>query len=342
MAIPETDALAQLQRLTALVESHEKRVKEIEDFLSRVTPRNEPTAQPTAQSAPNATPQPVQQTVTTALVTEAQFSSVNARPVVPTPTKFSGRNPDELPSFKEQIRNTFLLAPNAYPTDAAKVAFVANLLQGDASNWHASLADDDPRRYDYTAYMESFTKMWGNPLSRDQAAQRVNGMKQGNRSVAAYATDFRVTIKHLKGWGEEALLDHFFLGLDSEVRVRLQSHNNGYFETLDDMIAAAIRIDHQLNRARLDGRRPQGHAFRSNPPLARPMVQPQYHDDPMMVDAMQARDRNTAHRPTQPQRRYGDAPRQQTNDTCFNCGQMGHHRRNCPKTAQGNGMRQGN
>jgi Retrotransposon gag protein len=264
----------------------------------------------------------------------------SARPVVPLPTKFNG-NHKALRAFKEQVANTFLLSPGAYPTDASKVAFVANLLEGPPADWHASLDRHDPRRTNFAAYLESLTAMWDNPLLKQDAEHKLVRLEQGRRPAASYAAEFKLLAASLD-WNEPALMSHFRRGLNPQVRIWLQSVSNGVFKTFSDLAETAARFDHYVHAGEVEARRNdrarERHVRSVHPVPARPAnagsSSGMLRSDPMMVDSAMSGSSSS-------NRLTADArAERRANNLCLYCGAAGHYARNCP-VRPGNSSRQG-
>ncbi|KAI4874291.1 hypothetical protein NFI96_004461 [Prochilodus magdalenae] len=109
------------------------------------------------------------------------------------------------------------------------------------------------------------------------AAPRLLRLRQGPRSAADYAVDFR-TLGAESGWNKEALVALFYQGLNERLKEELAAQDLP--PTLEKLYYMAIAIDNRL-RERI---RSWGAHFRALPPLPPspvfPQSTPQGLDDP--------------------------------------------------------------
>ncbi|KAK0131553.1 Retrotransposon-like protein 1 [Merluccius polli] len=106
-------------------------------------------------------------------------------------------------------------------------------------------------------------KVFDHPVQGREASQRLLQLRQGSRSVASFAVEFR-TLAAESGWNEEALQGVFQNALSSELKDRLTSWEEP--ANLDHLISLAIHMDNRLR----ERRRERGTRSFATPPYESP------------------------------------------------------------------------
>uniref|UniRef100_A0A3B1KEA5 Gypsy retrotransposon integrase-like protein 1 n=1 Tax=Astyanax mexicanus TaxID=7994 RepID=A0A3B1KEA5_ASTMX len=161
------------------------------------------------------------------------------------PELFDG-DPDKCSGFLLQCSVFF--SNSAETTDKARIAFVISRLSGKALEW-ATAVWDSIANISYSDFLATFRGVFDHSLYGHASGEQLLTTTQGNRSVAAYALEFR-TLAAGSGWNNPALQCVFFNGLNPIVQKELSCRDESL--SLDQLISLAIRIDQLLSR-RLQG-----------------------------------------------------------------------------------------
>ncbi|KAI2661314.1 Transposon Tf2-6 polyprotein [Labeo rohita] len=269
----------QLEHLTALTEQLVRAVQ----GLQVATP---PAAPPPTASPPPAAP------------------PVTASPRLAFPEKFDG-TPGKCKGFLLQCTLFVNQQPHLYPTDEGRIAFVCSLLTGKALEWATAVWDlGQPTFPSFTAFLRSFKEVFQPSPESSEAGEQIMALRQGRRTAAEYALDFR-TLAAQSGWNDGPLKLHYRKGLQPDLQVELACRDENL--SLSQYIELSIRVDNVM-RARKPSR-----AFTASPPFPSvPMASP----EPMQlgVTKLSAEERE----------------RRLRNNLCLYCGQAGHIRATCP------------
>ena len=275
------------------------------------------------------------QTLTAALTTQpapaAPAAAVPANPAGPNPSRepclssprpFDG-NFETCATFIMQCELVFVHQPSMFSTDAARVAYVTNLLTGRAAQWAtASWSMGASFCLSYRDFVAELRKVFHHPVCGRDPGTRLSSIQQGSGSVTEYSVEFRLAAAE-SGWNDQSLRVTFQKGLSDAVKDQLATREEP--TSLDDLINLAIRIDGRLRERRRE-RAPRG--LLSTP---QPASTPAYFTSPLAI-------------PTTSQTATGEEPMQlgRTRLTlaerearfkaglCLYCGQKGHRISSCP------------
>ena len=168
-------------------------------------------------------------------------------PHVPAPERYDG-DLGTCQSFLLQCSLVFDLQPQTYATDKSKIAFIVGLLTGRARAWGAAVLNGSPLiNSSYANFVTEMKKIFDHPVKGKDASQRLLSLRQGARSVAEYSVDFR-TLAAESGWNDESLQGVFRKGLSEAVKDELAARDES--DSLDDLVALAIRLDNRLRERR--------------------------------------------------------------------------------------------
>lgn len=248
-------------------------------------------------------------------------------PKINSPAPFKG-NKSESEEFILKCQSVFDICHRTYPDDRTQLAFVFNLLQGDAYQWikPALLSAIKPAYVlTWKDFQLEFLKNFSDSDVKETSRQKLKALKQSGPATS-YATDFKKYSMYLS-WGDEALRQAFFDGLKLDVQDRLLSPHR--FATLQDLVDSAIEWDNllfQRRRAHNSSSRTsrlntdQQSSTRPSSFTSSKTVQTSTNGPwPMEVDAAQPR------KPlTQAEKDY-----RKKNDLCMYCGKPGHQVENC-------------
>ncbi|KAL0204491.1 hypothetical protein M9458_002509, partial [Cirrhinus mrigala] len=234
----------------------------------------------------------------------AAASSITASPRLAFPEKFDGA-PSKCKGFLLQCTLFVNQQPHLYPTDESKIAFVCSLLTGRALDWATAVWDlGRPAFPSFATFLQSFKEVFQPNPESSEAGEQIVALKQGRRSAADYALDFR-TLAAQSGWNDGPLKLHYRRGLNPDLQVELACRDEGLL--LNQYIDLSIRVDNVM-RARRPGR-----TFTSLPPtLPSTLTAP----EPMQLGATKLS--------------VEERERRLRNNLCLYCGQPGHLRATCP------------
>lgn len=236
-------------------------------------------------------------------------------PRLPTPEPYAGE-PGTCRSFLSQCSLVFQLQPGSFPSDGSKVAYVITLLAGRAREWGTALWDANSRVCcDFQVFSAELVKVFDRSVHGREAARELLQMRQGRRSAADYAIDFR-TLAISTGWNQQALYDVFFNGLSDAIQDEVATRDPP--STFDELVELATRIDKRLRQRRAGRELPRSGRTPTleTPHPPRPSLPGHRVLEPMQVD-------RTRLSPGERQRRR-DA------NACLYCGEDGHYAGQCP------------
>jgi hypothetical protein len=195
---------------------------------------------------------------------QIQQAQVNAATMTTTPT-FSGRTKEpklkDPEVFKGNRATTmeFLLKcaaifhtqPHTFHSDDLKIAYVTNLLAGEAYEWIKPILLMDvelrPSWFGtWDSFRTQFAKDFGDSDIKETSRQKLKKLTQTSSAIT-YATEFRKHSLYLK-WGDEAFRQAYFDGLKYDVQDKLLSPQE--FPDLNSLIDASIRWDNLLFQRR--------------------------------------------------------------------------------------------
>lgn len=101
--------------------------------------------------------------------------------------------------FLTQCSLVFDLQPHTYSTDKAKVAYLIGCLRGSARSWAtAEWEKRAPIVSSYSDFTDEMRKIFDHPVRGKEASKRLFSLRQGPRSVAEFAVEFRCLAKPFK------------------------------------------------------------------------------------------------------------------------------------------------
>ncbi len=146
--------------------------------------------------------------------------------------------------FLTQCSLTFELQPSSFPTDRSKIAYIITLLADKALSWASAVWESqDVCCGTYTLFVEEFKWVFDHPVSGRKSSRQLLTLKQGSRSTADFAIEFR-TIASGSGWNDEALMACFQGGLSGPILDELVTCEPA--TDLESLITMAIRLDNRL------------------------------------------------------------------------------------------------
>lgn len=222
-----------------------------------------------------------------------------------------------------------------FPNDRSRIAYLITLLSGKALAWATAVWEQQSDICsNYNLFVAEMKKVFDHSISGREASEKLFNLRQGQRSVADYSIEFR-TLAVESGWNSESLFGAFQHGLTNTIKDKLVSRELP--DSLDDLIALAIRIDSHLRERRRE--RGSGSRYSATPPSGSPLAMSRsaapaavgqadsFRREPRGSELLSEED------PMQLSRtRLSPAERQRriTQRCCLYCGQAGHFISSCP------------
>ncbi len=246
-------------------------------------------------------------------------TSTTFEPRVGAPERYAG-DPEGCSPFLTNCSILFALQPHTFATEGAKVAFTINHLTGRARLWGtAEWERGTPACTSFQAFAEELRKVFGPVSLGPDVTGGLMSLRQGDRTVADYAIDFR-TRARLSDWNAAAQCDAFLNGLAPYVKDELVSFDLP--NSLDGLIELTTRLDRRIQarrrELRLEGRDHRSSARqRGFPAVPVPLPETTHGEaEPMQVG-------RTSLTPEERERR-------RRGNLCLYCGQAGHFVSRCP------------
>jgi hypothetical protein len=170
----------------------------------------------------------------------------NASMRIRMPDQFDGER-ENFCGFMAQVNLVFLLTPQHYTNDAAKIGFIALLLKGRALKWITPyLAQKDLYAHilsHFDTFIKVFTEAFGDPDRAHVSAFKLTQLHQGRDSVTNYVTNFRTLATDLD-WPDAPLMHFFEAGLSQDYGEMLVHHQKPL--TLNALISLLHAIDARI------------------------------------------------------------------------------------------------
>lgn len=113
-----------------------------------------------------------------------------SEPNIPPPAKYSG-NPNTCCEFLTQIQLAFNAQPSRFRREPAKIAYVANLLQGPPLTYFNALCEQQSTVVrSFAALSAELKRVYDHPIRGHQAGQQLLRLHQGGWSLREFASKF--------------------------------------------------------------------------------------------------------------------------------------------------------
>eukprot|EP00474_Spongospora_subterranea_P002715 CRZ03173.1 hypothetical protein [Spongospora subterranea] len=170
-------------------------------------------------------------------------TSIIQEPKVKLPEPFDGSS-HTLRNFINQVKLIIRQKPVTYFTEESRVGLLSNLLVGSALDWWSPLFEsEDPCLQNFESFLESLKLRFDDPLRSQKAALRLSSIRQGNRSVAAYASQFQLLLADAK-WDVTAALFTYQKGLNDQIKDILLTFPTA--TSLKEIIQQTNEIDNRI------------------------------------------------------------------------------------------------
>ncbi|KAL0162053.1 hypothetical protein M9458_041449, partial [Cirrhinus mrigala] len=174
-----------------------------------------------------------------------------------------------------------------------------------ALEWATAVWDLGQSTYPtFANFLVSFKEVFQPAPEGSEAGEQIMALRQGRRTAAEYALDFR-TLAAQSGWNDGPLKLHYRKGLNTDLQVELACRDEGL--SLNQYIDLSIRIDKVMR-----SRKPS----RSLPATFLPQPSASTSPEPMQLGTTRLT--------------IEERERRLRNNLCLYCGQAGHIRATCP------------
>ncbi|KAL0164906.1 hypothetical protein M9458_040659, partial [Cirrhinus mrigala] len=174
------------------------------------------------------------------------------QPKISLPDKWDGSDA-RCDVFLTNLSLIFEFQPSRYPTDRSRIALLVSLLTGQAAEWAAAvLKANSDSAHSYPAFTTQLRAVFQHPESEVEVDSRLYHLRQGERSVSRYTTEFR-TLSVQTTWSDATLRTAYYEGLS--IRLKDELAVRELPDTLEGMIQLALRVDQRMRH----------HSPRTNP-----------------------------------------------------------------------------
>jgi hypothetical protein len=164
-----------------------------------------------------------------------------SNPKVEDPELYYGERP-KLRTFLTQCELKFNCEPNKFDLDAKKVNYTSSRCRGNAWAWiEPSITKGQSSYKTWEEFKTAITRAFGEADSKEVARRKFKGIRQGNRSVAAYWAEFQRIIADLD-YNDPLYIDQFNDGLHIDVQRQLALLDTRP-KTIIDFANKAIALD---------------------------------------------------------------------------------------------------
>lgn len=235
------------------------------------------------------------------------------------PSKYYGKTVKEHQLFRTKLEAVFKVAPNQFATDGAKIYYAATLCDGRAlEHWHTLSEQIDMNKITFEKFSSKMLDRIQTASHRAQEAETkyVDARQLPGQNVQDFASYYSSLINNLlEPPSDEAKMRNFIPRLNKPIKTQLAA-SNSTFRSFDDVVSAASRVEEALQLQRTPA---------NNVYAPRQITRTSFRRDRYPRGETQVRTMRFGH-----ERPAGGRP-----PTCYNCDEIGHLRRDCPKARSG-------
>jgi len=239
------------------------------------------------------------------------------------PRIFGLRNNDDYSAkaFLKANKRCWSLNPLFFINDEIKIAFLSTRLAGTAEIWFSSLEDrNDPCLEYLNTFCDKFLLEFATTRTEWQIRVDLHTHRQGKRTISEFTSSFRALASQCN-YSDEALLTGYFLGLNANVQIYLESLQTMPV-TFNDIVATCLDYGSRktiISRSQSQTAHSSTRSFVPPPPPGVP-------SQPMEVDVISSRPTTSIASTSQPRPSLTQEEKEHRlrNNLCLYCGSSQH------------------
>lgn len=248
------------------------------------------------------------------------------RPRPRDPKEYSGQSLKAANQFISQLQTCFFLDPEGFRDDATKVVYASSFLSGDASaTWHANYGANKGKTMLFSEFEAFVRDRVADPVNRsfDVGAEYERAKQKDNETVARFAESLTVLENQFdEPYTPTQRMRHLLHKLRPDIAKQITLRGD-MPPSVEALVSLAERIENALGgdrSARVQQHLSQGHRL---PQKKRRTEEPEQHT---------RRDRDDRRAPSGPSLVRRPAESKAIPIQCYECGELGHKRPDCPRT----------
>ena len=246
------------------------------------------------------------------------------------PDNFDGTR-SKFTKFTTRLTLVFSSDPTRYSNDAAKIAYAASFLTGNAADWFEPHLNKTTGTIDFASYEAFSTALrnaYDDPDAYATAERKLQNLRQGDRDCSAYHAEF-ATYAQVLNYDDRTKISAFANSANPALKTAL-SYQASPPENFNEFVQLCIKLD---NRAKiLRSQNPRSSASNaSSSPAPKPTT-----PSTAVGTAPGPMDLPNTDRTSRRRGPISEAVRQyrRENNLCSYCGGAGHWREGCPLIAR--------